>query len=219
MPNPDVPAGVADRADYDEEGRKLIASFGLTPAAGRYNDLDPIWRDERTGGVIYVGNERAARGPAARLREKGITHVVNCTDDMNNFCEARAGGDGAEPLTYLRWNVAYWQDAGVRRSERPATAAQIVAFVRTLLDFVDAALADGGGVLVHCLAGAHRAGTTGCLLLMYKQQLSAAKAVMAAKQLRPVINPIGSLPRLLQLFEGHGVHNVRGAQGALPGAT
>ena len=55
---------------------------------------------------------------------------------------------------------------------------------------------------MHCLAGAHRAGTTGCLLLMHKEGLSAADAVKAAKQLRPVINPIGSLPTLLRVFEG-----------------
>ena len=63
-------------------------------------------------------------------------------------------------------------------------------------------LAAAGAVLVHCLAGAHRAGTTGCLLLMHKGGLGASDAIMAAKRLRPIINPIGSLPGVLKFFAG-----------------
>ena len=208
MPHPDVPASVVQRADFDAEGRKLIESFGLTPAVSRYNDMDAIWRDATTGGVIFVGNETAAKGPASKLRALGITHVVNCTDNMANFCEqppatAPRTSSSVAPIQYLRWNIAYWQAAGQKTREQPASAPQIAQFVETLLHFVDAAVADGGGVLVHCLAGAHRAGTTGCLLLMHKHGLGAADSIKAAKQLRPAINPIGSLPLLLQVFEGH----------------
>ena len=48
----------------DEEARKLFASLGLdatgSVAAGSkfggiYNPLDAIWRDQKTGGTIYVG--------------------------------------------------------------------------------------------------------------------------------------------------------------------
>ena len=56
-------------ADYDEMGRELLESLGLTGLRGQaeFNDLDPIWR-ESTGGCIYVRNEAAARwdGPAWR---------------------------------------------------------------------------------------------------------------------------------------------------------
>ena len=58
-----------------------------------------------------------------------------------------------------------------------------------------------GSVLVHCLAGAHRAGTTGCILLMHKAGLSAMEAVATAKKLRPVIDPIGRFPELLRRYE------------------
>lgn len=35
-------------------------------------------------------------------------------------------------------------------------------FTRPVFEFIGDALADGKNVMVHCLAGAHRAGTTGC---------------------------------------------------------
>ena len=201
----EVPAGVAARKDYNEEGRKLIASFGMSPAASQYNDMDVIYKDPATGGSIYVGNETAARGPVGKLLSANITHVVNCTDDMKNFCEVPVTHaphpKADEPrIQYLRYNVAYWQDAGEMR-EQPASTSQIAAFIRSAFAFVDGALARGESVLVHCLAGAHRAGTTGCLLLMYKHSLGAQDAIKAAKTLRPIINPIGSLPALLLFFQ------------------
>ena len=176
-----MPAGVAARKDYNAEGRKLIASFGLTPASSEYNDKDPIYKDPATGGCIYVGNEIAARGPTNKLLEAGITHVVNCTDDMANFCEVPVTHaphpKANEPrITYLRFNVAYWQGAGTL-APHPAGPQQIVDFLKTLFAFVDGALAKGESVLVHCLAGAHRAGTTGCLLLMYKHSLNGQGAL------------------------------------------
>ena len=128
------------------------------------------------------------------------------TQDMPNYCDRPMTSEphpsAAQPrITYLRWNVAYWSSAGSRSAERLATPAATMEFVQKLFTFVDAALASGGSVLVHCLAGAHRAGTTGCLLLMYKANFDADQATKTAKVLRPVINPIGNLPGLLRLYE------------------
>ena len=125
---------------------------------------------------------------------------------MPNYCEVpitypphpRAGDPR---IRYLRFNVAHWSSAGEASRETPASEADIGRFIRGLFTFVDEALAAGGSVLVHCLAGAHRAGTTGCLLLMWKASLSATDAIQAAKCLRPVINPIGSLPAFLKFFD------------------
>ena len=50
-------------------------------------------------------------------------------------------------------------------------------------------------------SGAHRAGTTGCLLLMYKEGLDVDAAVELAQSLRPIINPIGQLPLLLRRYQ------------------
>ena len=84
--NAEIPAGVNARRDYNAEGRRLVEALGLQ-VGGNYNAMDAIWKESSTGGKIYVGNETAARGPASTLAEHGITHVVNCTDDMANFCE------------------------------------------------------------------------------------------------------------------------------------
>ena len=55
-------------------------------------------------------------------------------------------------------------------------------------------------MLVHCLAGAHRAGTTGILCLMRYADMNGAEAVAAAKRLRPVIDPIGRFPQLISMY-------------------
>ena len=156
-----------DTTDFSAAGRELLAQIGVEPTGRRYNDKDPIYRDRKTGGIIYVGNHQAAEGPASVLARSSITRVVNCTDDMANFCE------GAPELTYLRFNTAAWHH------ECPDNAA-LLRFVNRLFAFVDGALERGESVLVHCLAGAHRAGTTGCLLLMYKLGLDHAEAVSTA---------------------------------------
>jgi hypothetical protein len=76
----------------------------------------------------------------------------------------------------------------------------VLAFAQQLFDFVDAALASGGSVLIHCLAGAHRAGTTGVCCLMRHYGLSPADAIAMAQSLRPVINPIKHLPEFLRRY-------------------
>ena len=97
--NSEIPAGVNARRDYNAEGRRLVEALGLQ-VGGNYNAMDAIWKESSTGGKIYVGNETAARGPASTLAEHGITHVVNCTDDMANFCEG-ALFHAAEPVVVV----------------------------------------------------------------------------------------------------------------------
>lgn len=183
--------GHGDSVDFDDEARKLFARYGLDNSGigkgkfgGLYNPLDMIWKHPRSGGKVYVGNQQAASN-ATLLQQNGVTHVVNCTDNMPLYHESK------NIFTYLRWNVAYW----------PSDDAQLQPFLATLFEFVDAALAGGGCVLVHCLAGAHRAGTTGCLLLMYLAGCNATDAVTAAKKMRPAIDPIGRFPLLLSKSE------------------
>ena len=198
--------------DFDEAARQLFASLGLDASGSRkgdglrsniYNPLDLMYHDEKTGGKIFVGNQQAAQN-AALLKREGITHVVNCTDSMPLFHQGT--------FEYYRFNVTFWAANG----ENPEAIAK---FVQPMLDFVDGCVASGGGVLVHCLAGAHRAGTTGCMLLMHKCGFSAAAAVAAAKQLRPVIDPIGRFPELLRKFEGLNEQRKREQRGAVAGGA
>lgn len=72
-----------------------------------------------------------------------------------------------------------------------------VAFTRPLFEFIDSAISRGENVLVHCLAGAHRAGTTGVACLIHYAKLPANEAIIIAKRCRPIIDPIGQLPEFL----------------------
>lgn len=95
-----------------------------------------------------------------------------------------------------------------------------MTFVDPLFAFIDDAISRGESVLVilfckiydiiciyyyyltivlkvHCLAGAHRAGTTGCACLVHYAKLDVPNAITVAKKCRPIIDPIGQLPEFL----------------------
>ena len=186
-----------DNEKFDDEARKLFARLGLSAdgasssssgggkgVRGLYNPLDAMWRDQKTGGTIYVGNQQAAQN-ANLLKQHGITHVVNCTDTMPFYHQ--------NAFTYHRFNVSFWPAHG--------GIDELQTFLAPLWEFVDGALAKGESVLVHCLAGAHRAGTTGIMCLMRFAGMSSIEAVPTAKRLRPVIDPIGRFPELLRRFD------------------
>ncbi|CAJ1376868.1 unnamed protein product [Effrenium voratum] len=180
----------ASHVDFDEEARKLWARLNLDPSVitgGKYNALDALWQHPETRAVFYVGNQTAASN-LSLLQKHGVTHVVNCTDSMPN-CHEHVPG-----IAYHRFDIA-----GFRRGVK--SDADAAEFVQPMLNFVSAALGDGKNVMVHCLAGAHRAGTTGIICLMYFAQLQAKEAVLAAKRCRPIIEPIGGFPELLAKLE------------------
>lgn len=186
-PNPN-PNG----ADYDDEARKLWARLNLDPnkeSNSQYNCLDPLWRHPETGGTFYVGNEQAAKN-RGMLEKFNITHVVNCTDSIPLYHEKTQG----KPITYLRFDVT-------SHYHRARTEKDAVEFVKPMINFVADALSQGKNVMVHCLAGAHRAGTTGVMCLMHFAKLSAKDATFIAKQCRPIIDPICDFPLLLARLE------------------
>ena len=84
-------------------------------------------------------------------------------------------------------------------------ADAILKFFHPLFDYVEKVLAQGKNILIHCVAGAHRAGTTGTAWLMYKNKLGAKDAIKLAKQMRPIINPyMGFIKQLAKLEEAFG---------------
>ena len=77
-----------------------------------------------------------------------------------------------------------------------------IKYLLPLFKFVDQSLRQGRSVLVHCLAGAHRAGTAGVLLLMrYTGINDVRRAIKTAKHCRPIIDPIGMLPELVKRYK------------------
>ena len=63
--------------------------------------------------------------------------------------------------------------------------------------WIDEATANGHSVLIHCLAGAHRAGSTAIAFLMHARGLDVREATIAAKRCRPCIEPLGGFAGLL----------------------
>lgn len=181
------------KTNYDDEARKLWARLNLDPNTdngnGAYNSLDPVWRNPETGGTIYVGNEVAAKS-LGMLQKHNITHVVNCTDSIPLYHQNKPGAG----ITYLRFDIT-------SHYHRVRTEKEAVVFVQPMLDFVTEATSKGNNVMVHCLAGAHRAGTTGVLCLMHFAKLGATDATFIAKQCRPIIDPICDFPLLLARVE------------------
>ena len=56
-------------------------------------------------------------------------------------------------------------------------------------------------MLVHCLAGAHRAGTTGVLCILHYSDMDVKTAIKTAKSIRSVIDPADHLPELLVRYK------------------
>eukprot|EP01050_Picozoa_sp_SAG11_P017481 SAG11_NODE_2527_length_3253_cov_1.733756_1_plen_326_part_00 len=70
-------------------------------------------------------------------------------------------------------------------------------FFAPVFRWIDEATENGHSVLIHCLAGAHRAGSTAIAFLMHAQRLNAREATIAAKHCRPCIEPLGGFAGLL----------------------
>ena len=77
----------------------------------------------------------------------------------------------------------------------------VLRFFLPVFTWIEERTAAGGNVLIHCLAGAHRAGTTSCSWLMYANGMKMGQAIAYGKKCRDAINPIGSFPELLMKLE------------------
>mmetsp|Transcript_8115 Transcript_8115/g.16484 ORF Transcript_8115/g.16484 Transcript_8115/m.16484 type:complete len:244 (-) Transcript_8115:121-852(-) len=186
-----------DTTDYDEAARKLFAKLNLQPCSRhRWSNLDAIWRhpsDDDSGGTVYVGNYVAASNKRT-LDERNIVCIVNCQDEHSvNYFEDDPKFD------YFRFHVARLavsRTAVDHRTGKGALDSFMPAF-----KFIDENISAGRSVLVHCLAGAHRAGTLGVAYLMYKTDMRVDEAIQAAKRCRPVIGPFATLLSLLRFLE------------------
>ena len=88
-----------------------------------------------------------------------------------------------------------------------STPCGVIKYFSTLFDFIgnipttknvaikkgcvyhtDGATEAGGSVLVHCLAGAHRAGTAGTSIVMYKGGMRLKPALRTSKMLRSAVS-------------------------------
>ena len=110
-----------------------------------------------TGAKFFIGDEQSA-STIKHLEDLDIYHIVNCKGDSGqNYFE------GDPRFSYFRFGVSNWYSTpGVKTSEG------VLNFFKPVHKFIDDAMDQGKNVMVHCLAGAHRAGTTGVSYLMKK---------------------------------------------------
>ena len=187
---------MVDKIDYDKEGRVLLKRLHLREAEdpGTYRCLDPIWQESTVKGVgtLYVGDVSSAQ-TLYLLKELGITRMANCTRNNANYFEDESNSD-TPCFRYLRFDI-------VEHRRRVVNHESAFEFVKPLLVFLARALREGRQVLIHCLAGAHRAGTTGVICLMYFGGLRRTDAIKLLRQRRPVVDIIGDFPILLSYFD------------------
>ena len=114
-------------------------------------------------------------------------------------CQGRTGDNYFEKdkkFKYLRFGIS--EDLMITKLKTPK---DIYDFLAPLHGFIDRSLTSGENVMVHCLAGAHRAGTAGVSYMMKEGKMSYVQAVTVAKQLRPCVDPMGHLEQLLLKLE------------------
>ena len=211
--------------DYDEEAVRLFPKLGVYAKKGKgeyrlenelfrsFPNLHEVYCDRETGGKVHVGNVEAA-SELIRENPKNITHVVDCRATFSNLHAAEENAKQTSKIKHFRFQIerhwAYCYDpatntildsrsTGTRTEVHKVTDnnAAVLAFFRKFFDWVDSALKQGGNVLIHCLAGAHRAGTAAIGYLMYRAEMDVRSAIIAAKMCRSIIEPIGSFANLL----------------------
>ena len=184
----------AELLDFDLEAQRLFESLGKSDGKnsgprGVYSYLDAVWEHPTQKTKIYIGNIRAAESRTL-LKEHGVDRIVNCQDTSSrNFHEKDPN------FKYFRFPVAHWW------SKQLTTDEKVLGYFRELFEWIEEQLVSGHNVMVHCLAGAHRAGTTGVACVMHFAKLDFPTALALCKRRRPIVNPIGQLPTLLQKLE------------------
>lgn len=175
--------------DYGEAGKQLIK---LATASGSpYNDVTAML-NHHSGAVLFCGGQRTARDKKW-LKDNNVSRIV--------FCQIPEGEKhhADDPFfTYLDFPIGNM----VHRSEYVETPQAVARTLSPMFEFVDSSLRDGRSVLIHCLAGAHRAGSTTVAALMFFCDLGYPDALVEARRLRRQIEPIGAFhPMLCKLEE------------------
>ena len=143
--------------DYDKAGEEVLKELGIDAATPCEDDcLNPLYQ-HGTRGVLYVGDQRAAKDDLI-LDRLNIVSVVNCTHNMRNWYPGK--------YRYYKFPLGKW------RQESGGGEDGVKKFLDPMLAFLEDSLESGGSILLHCLAGAHRAGIAGVMALMFFRQIS-----------------------------------------------
>jgi 8-oxo-dGTP pyrophosphatase MutT (NUDIX family) len=178
---------VANTVEYAIAAMDALALADTAPVSSDH--LNEIWRPpgSKTAAAVYVGSQKAV-ADVEILKRIGITHIVNC--------KSRGPKQRHPGIEYCQFPIQQWK----QHVDDQANAQE---FFAPVMQFIQAAIDAGGGCLIHCERGKHRAGTTGVAWLMHAEELSSAEATKLAQQRRPVIDPSAEydLQALLELLD------------------
>jgi len=160
-----------------------------TDDAFKYFNADVIYQHPDGKGKVYCGGIEAARTSEWHQAET-VFHIVNCQGR-----HSRNYHEGDNRYKYYRFPIALWHGHGKITSTDPFLAkhakpsTDVTDYFSPLFAWIDDAIEAGHNVLIHCHAGAHRAGTTSVAYLMHKHEISYDPALKLAKCYRSVIEP------------------------------
>jgi len=178
-------ASLMSTVDFDLEGARILDN--ISPLVGKKN-FNVIWTHPKSGAKLFVGSEVVAFSRET-LIENGITRLVVCYDQ-----DTAGPFDGEAEFNYLYFPIGQWKSA-----KTSVTSSEGVARIcAPAIGFVEEELSNGNSVLVHCLAGCHRAGTTGIMCLLYFCGMDCRMAICAAQAARPSIEALSHLKIILR---------------------
>lgn len=192
-----------DATNYDEEAHRLFRQLNLQPTLARqYQNLNAIWKHPDTGGTVYVGNATAASNRVI-LDERNIRAVMNCqgAKSENYFEDDPKFSYHRFVVSTLACRMSLQHRAAQQSPDTPVVMTPLQGGFQQAFDFITTHVELGHSVLIHCLAGAHRAGTVGTAWIMYKTGQDVQTSLALAKKCRPIISPFGLLLELLHYLE------------------
>eukprot|EP00919_Chromeraceae_sp_WS-2016_P010995 GHVR01025759.1.p1 GENE.GHVR01025759.1~~GHVR01025759.1.p1 ORF type:complete len:223 (-),score=32.46 GHVR01025759.1:368-955(-) len=165
---------------FDEMGKKCNNR-------NLYSSSDSIYEHPTSKARIFIGSIDAAHN-IDKLKATNVSFIVNCTNNIPRY-------HADDPtFQYITFDICNWNYIN-------HTHSSILNFVEGVMLQIEEALRNGRSVLVHCLAGAHRAGTAAVLCMMYFQNMKPTEAFHHCRVRRPIIQPIGSLIDLLARYD------------------
>jgi len=151
-------------------------------------DLEMTLIREENGNKLWLGNAEDAEDPE-KLKRAGITHILNCADDVEP-----PGYLFAREFSYLLLEI----------EDSPLGACKLKMNLSRGIKFIDKGLLEGN-VLVHCHSGRSRSASFVIAFLMTHRGSSYTDALELLKQKHrlyggDLVEPNDSFKRVLQEF-------------------
>ncbi|MDB4769325.1 dual specificity protein phosphatase family protein [bacterium] len=128
---------------------------------------------------LFLGNENNARN-LPWLRSKGITHIVNISQEVPNYFPGKFG--------YLNFKI----------DDIPSEANNLAKNLYQISLFIDSVINSGGKVLVHCRAGVSRSASVVIYYLMKKYKVPYTEALKYVRSKRWIVNPNPGFVQILR---------------------